>query len=143
MKTDSFPLANSICAVNAIMSKIRWRCLNFAHIYSHITLGRFRLTDHCFILLIYKTSKCPLIFKNRMWILFRLIHLFVFNSFKYLMTLILISLLKNLFLGQIFNWVILLCISIYCYTISLVIVTKRFFIIRWNTHYDYLKCNYS
>jgi hypothetical protein len=75
-----------------------------------------------------------------MWILLWLIHLFNCFSLLNLMTLIIISLLKYLFLAKIFNWIIL-WFSINCDAVPLVAI-ERFFIIRWDTHFK-VKFNYK
>ena len=140
MKTDSFPLSIP-SASNTIISRIHWRYYR-AHVNFKVSFGGLRMSNHFSAFLINKTPKSFFIFKNRMWILFRLIHLFMLHSFDYLMALILVSLLKYFFLCHVFNWV-LPWICIYCYTVSLKI-TKRFWLIIWSdTHYLFIKCNYK
>ena len=125
MKSNSFINVTST-AINTVIST----CVEYlSNVYFNITSGRLWHLNHLFTFLIYKTPKGRLIFKNRMRVFCDIVCLFILNSFKYLGTLVIIFLLKNLLLTHVFDRVVL-WFSIDGYTISLVVTKAIWLFIR-------------
>ena len=126
MKSNSFIMVITTTAINTVIST----CVKYlSNVNFYITSSCLWHLNHFFTFFRYKTPKGQLIFKNRMRVFFNIVCLFIFNSFKYLGTLVVIFLLKNLFLTHVFDWVVLwFCID--GYTISLVVTKSIWLIIR-------------